>query len=166
MLIVYIIATGLINPFTDIMKKGLDKNSTEMELKTEIPSVKDDISGTNLGKRIFKQKISPCEISSCIKKMKNIKFGTILMRFIKNVQNERSSSLAVLFIDSLSLGIFPKNLKIACLCPIYKGEGTRSNLDNYRPISVLPVEHHLHGFQSGFRQKETFYKYISAGNNK
>ena len=54
MLIVYIIATGLINPFTDIMKKGLDKNSTEMELKTEIPSVKDDISGTNLGKRIFK----------------------------------------------------------------------------------------------------------------
>ena len=71
-----------------------------------------------------------------------------------------------------SLGIFPENLKIACLCPIYKGEGTRSNPDNYRPISVLPVlarifekliheqlytfiEPHLHSFRSGFREKHS-----------
>ena len=76
------------------------------------------------------------------------------------------------FNNSLSLGIFLENLKIACLCPIYKGEGTRSNPDNYRPISVLPVlsrifekliqeqlyafiELHLHSFQSGFRQKHS-----------
>ena len=96
--------------------------------------------------------------------MKNSKSGTIPLKFVKDVRNEISPSLAVLFNNSLSLGIFPENLKIACLCPIYKGEGTRFNPDTYRPISVLPVlarifekliheqlyafvESHLHSFQ-------------------
>ena len=101
--------------------------------------------------------------------MINSKSGTILVKFIKDVRNEISPSLAVLFHNSLSLGIFPENLKIVCLCPIYKGEVTRPNPENYRPISVLPVlarifekliheqlyafiEPHLHSFQSGFRE--------------
>ena len=88
------------------------------------------------------------------------------MKFVKDVRNKISPSLAVLFNNSRSLSIFPENLKIACFCPIYKGEGTRSNPDNYRPVSVLPVlarisekliyeqlhafiEPHLHSFQSG-----------------
>ena len=71
--------------------------------------------------------------------MKNSKSTTIPVKFVKDVRNEISPSLAVLFNNSLSFGIFPENLKIAYLCPIYKGDGTRSNPDNYRPISVLPV---------------------------
>ena len=63
------IATDLNNYFTDIAKKVLAENSTEMELITEIRSVKDYVSGINLGRRIFKfKKISSCQISSCIKK--------------------------------------------------------------------------------------------------
>ena len=73
------IATGLNNHFTDIAKNVLAENSTEMELMTEIPSVKDYVSSINLGGRIFKfKKISSCQISSCIKKMKNSKSETIL----------------------------------------------------------------------------------------
>ena len=61
------IATGLNNHFTDIAKKVLEENSTEMELITEIPSVKDYVSSINLGGRIFKlKKISSCQISLCI----------------------------------------------------------------------------------------------------
>ena len=64
------IATRLNNHFTDIAKKVLAENSTEMELITEIPSVKGYVSSINLGGRIFKLKeISLCQISSsCTKK--------------------------------------------------------------------------------------------------
>lgn len=38
----------------------------------------------------------------------------------------------------LELGIFPENLKLAKVTPIFKS-GNKSNPSNYRPISVLPV---------------------------
>lgn len=39
---------------------------------------------------------------------------------------------------SLSTGCFPKRMKVARVCVIHKG-GVQSDLNNYRPISVLPV---------------------------
>lgn len=39
---------------------------------------------------------------------------------------------------SIKQGIFPDNLKIAQVVPIFK-QGSRLSCDNYRPISVLPV---------------------------
>lgn len=38
----------------------------------------------------------------------------------------------------LSSGVFPKMMQIARVVPIYKN-GDKNNLNNYRPISVLPV---------------------------
>ena len=116
------------------------------------------------------------------KKMKNSKSRTILVKFVKDVGNEISPSLAVLLNNFLSLVIFLGNLKIACLCSIFKGEGTRSNPDSYRPISVLPVltrkfkklideqlcafnEPNHHSFQSGFRQKHSTYTFLLETTN-
>ena len=48
-------------------------------------------------------------------------------------------SLAFIFNRSFQEGIFPDNLKVARICPIYKGKGSKSDPDNYRPISVLSV---------------------------
>ena len=65
-------------------------------------------------------------------------------------------------------GSFLSNLKIASVCPIYKGEGHGSNPNNYRPISILPtiarvfqklihnqlfrcLESTIFKYQSGFR---------------
>ena len=45
----------------------------------------------------------------------------------------------MLFNKSITEGIFPDNLKISRISAIYKGKGTRSNPDHYRPISVLSV---------------------------
>ena len=39
---------------------------------------------------------------------------------------------------SLATNIFPADWKNAKIIPVYKS-GTHSNLDNYRPISILPV---------------------------
>ena len=50
-----------------------------------------------------------------------------------------ASFLSVLFSKSLNEGVFPDNLKIARISAIYKGKGSRSNPDHYRPIPILPV---------------------------
>ena len=69
-------------------------------------------------------------------------------------------------------GVFPDNLKIDAICPIYKGEGSKSSPNNYMPISVLPIvarlfekiihnqlyDHikgRLYKYQSGFRPKHS-----------
>ena len=39
--------------------------------------------------------------------------------------------------QSFSSGIFPSALKTARVCPVFKS-GDRANVNNYRPISVLP----------------------------
>ena len=58
-----------------------------------------------------------------------------------NVVNETSdilfTPLKYIFNLSLQQGIFPKNLKITKVFPIYK-KGEELLLTNYRPISVLP----------------------------
>ena len=48
-----------------------------------------------------------------------------------------SHSRSVVFSKSLEQGKYPDNLKFTLISAIYKGKGSKSNPDNYRPISVL-----------------------------
>ena len=45
--------------------------------------------------------------------------------------------ITVLIYNSLHHGIFPDDLKLARVIPIFKS-GDSSNINNYRPISILP----------------------------
>ena len=56
---------------------------------------------------------------------------------IKKCFGELYEPLKYLFNLSIVKGIFPDDLKIAKVTPIYKADNN-SNVSNYRPISVLP----------------------------
>ena len=56
---------------------------------------------------------------------------------IKKCFRELCESLKYLFNISIVKGIFPDDLKIAKVTPIYKSDNS-SNVSNYRPITVLP----------------------------
>lgn len=59
-------------------------------------------------------------------------------KIIKCVKSSRIDELTRCINNCLDSGIFPSNLKIAKVSPIYKS-GTKFDPSNYRPISVLPV---------------------------
>ena len=62
----------------------------------------------------------------------------IPVRLLKEIANQIAPSLTMLFNKSLRLGIFPKEWKLANILPIFK-KGKRDFVENYRPISLLPV---------------------------
>ncbi|KXJ15113.1 putative RNA-directed DNA polymerase from transposon X-element [Exaiptasia diaphana] len=59
-------------------------------------------------------------------------------KLLKLAGNIISPSLTKIFNCSLSSGIFPEDWKVARVSPVYKA-GTKSDPNNYRPISVVPI---------------------------
>ena len=59
-------------------------------------------------------------------------------RIIKLAAHVIAPSITKLINRSIITGIFPSQLKLAKVFPIYKG-GTKSDPSNYRPISILPT---------------------------
>ena len=80
------------------------------------------------------------ELISIIKTLKNGSSGwdNISTKVIKASSSQLIKPLAHIFNLSLTSGVFPLELKIARVIPIFKS-GDPSNLSNYRPVSVLPV---------------------------
>jgi hypothetical protein len=60
----------------------------------------------------------------------------IPVKLLKDSKETVAPFLAYIFNTSLCSGIFPDNLKVARVSPIYK-EGDKKERGNYRPISVL-----------------------------
>ena len=58
--------------------------------------------------------------------------------FVSNCALTLARPLTLLFKMSLKEGLFPDCWKKAYICPIYK-QGPRNKVDNYRPISKLPI---------------------------
>ena len=85
------------------------------------------------------RRITPKDVVDHVSKLKTSRSGAIPTRFLKDGINEIAHTLSFLFNQSTDHGIFPWNLKIASVCLIYKGEGTKEDPSNYRPISVLPI---------------------------
>ncbi len=87
------------------------------------------------------QKVSSKEIKDVMKKLNRKKaqgYDEIPTSFTKDGANILAEPLASLINRCLENSLFPSAEKCAKITPIYKSE-ERSLLDNYRPISILPV---------------------------
>jgi hypothetical protein len=67
-------------------------------------------------------------------------------------------ALRIIFNKSLAYGEFPKNMKLAIVKPLYKGK-CKLEINNYRPISLLPVLSKILEKLVNFRLVKFFDKY-------
>ncbi len=58
---------------------------------------------------------------------------------LKNIIAEIQFPLSIIFNKSLKEGVFPDKMKLAEVIPIYKSKGQTDVMNNYRPVSLLPV---------------------------
>ena len=65
-------------------------------------------------------------------------FDDISSNVVKEIYNEIKNPLLDIFHKSIKTGVFPDELKIAKVIPVFK-TGEESLLNNYRPISILPT---------------------------
>ena len=96
---------------------------------------------------------------------------SVPVTILKTIRDYISEPLAFLVNDFFVSGNFPEKLKLARITPVFN-KGSRFDIDNYRPITVLSnfstlfdkaMYHHLYGYleelkilyplQFGFREK-------------
>ena len=85
--------------------------------------------------------VSPDEITEIIMSIKSkgsLDIDGLNSKLLKKVISEISVPLSHIFSISFKLGVFPDRLKVSRTCPVFKS-GLKNDLNNYRPISCLPV---------------------------
>ena len=93
-------------------------------------------------KNVFEFKnVTSAELVSVLKKMKVSKssgLDKISSKLLKAAGSSTIESLTYLFNLVLNTGIFPDDMKLAKVTPIYKYKsGSKTDYGNYRPISVI-----------------------------
>ena len=147
------IANALNSHFCTTAKQVWEQ-STQSQIKntTDVATFESFISKMPKTTKIFKfGKVTPGEVTKAIANLKNSHAGVIPSRFLKDASSRIAFPLASIFSESLETRVFPDNLKLARISAIFKGKGSRSNPDYYRPISVLSVSAHL--FEKIVRQQ-------------
>ena len=89
---------------------------------------------------MFFRATNPAEINKVILSLNNkaSHISTYPSKILKYASDVISPILCIIVNMSLENGIFPDKLKVARVVPIHKG-GDFSDVNNYRPVSVLPI---------------------------
>ncbi len=91
-------------------------------------------------KRCSFQKINPVQVYNelnCLKRKKAVGVDKFPSGMIKDAASVLAGPMTCLINMSIQTGLVPSDWKIAKEIPVFKS-GNKSDLDNYRPISVLP----------------------------
>ena len=103
------------------------------------PNVIPDLT-INTNRRVYHEmqcsEYSETEVESTLSSLKNKATSDTAIKALKHVSREVTPLLQHLISSSLRQGIFPEKLKCAKVIPLHKG-GSKSELSNYRPISLL-----------------------------
>ena len=87
---------------------------------------------------IYLQDCTSDEVNEIIINFENGKSSDIPVRLVKASSSVISPVLSKLFNNLMQNGIFPEELKLGNVTPIYKKDN-KQLLENYRPISTLPI---------------------------
>ena len=85
--------------------------------------------------------VTPTEVEDILDSLDDKKASDIYefpVRIIKQIKSIIKAPLSVIFNESFSSGVFPDELKYAKVTPLHKGK-SKLEVNNYRPISVLPI---------------------------
>ena len=93
---------------------------------------------TRVKNTIFLEECNHYEIEKIITEFENGKCSDIPINLLKKSSKIISPILAYFFNQFMDQGIFPDELKIGRITPIYK-KGDQRHFGNYRPISILPA---------------------------
>ena len=94
----------------------------------------------NVVHSLFLRPVDNCEVQNIILALKDSSAGwdNISSKIMKRCNNLIILQLTHLFNLSLQQGVFPDQLKIAKVVPLFKG-GDSMLISNYRPVSILPL---------------------------
>jgi len=112
-----------------------------VDLANNLPNGSPDLSKIEEGDNWTFEKTGSVEIIKIIKELetKNSSGHDLLSnRMIKKEMSWFATILPSLINSSMEEGIFPNVLKQATVIPVFK-KGEKDNMNNYRPISLLPV---------------------------
>ena len=90
-------------------------------------------------KSIFLEPTNQIEITKLIKQLPNKKSSghyKINNIMLKEISDQICEPLAVIFNESMQIGVFPSKMKLGEITPLYKSK-SKDEVENYRPISLL-----------------------------
>ena len=87
---------------------------------------------------IYLNDCTDAEINDIITNLESGKSSDIPIKVIKASQQCISPILSKLFNDCMQHGVFPEELKVGNISPIYKKDSDQL-IENYRPVSTLPI---------------------------
>ena len=125
--------------FINIGKKLAEKD--DYVLKNETINASNNFSFDNS----FSERIVNSEIINIVNNFKDdtaAGHDMITCKLLKYIIELVADPLVYIFNKSIQQGIFPDNLKLAVIKPIYKA-GDKKNINNYKPIFYIICNHKL-----------------------